>query len=45
MGGTLIVVGVIALLFSRSKKRGWDRDCLIGGIVAIIAGIITTTAC
>lgn len=40
MGGPLITLGVFALLFGHSKKHGWDRDCLIGGVVAIVAGVV-----
>jgi hypothetical protein len=40
MGSSLIVLGVLALLFAYSKKHGWDRDCLIGSLVAISAGIL-----
>lgn len=39
MGGSLITIGVLALMFGYSRKHGWDRDCLIGGTVAIAAGV------
>lgn len=41
MGGSLIALGFIALSCSYSKRHGWDRDCLIGSAMAIIAGLVS----
>lgn len=41
MGGSLIALGFIALGCSYSKRHGWDRDCLIGSAMAIIAGLVS----
>ncbi len=40
MGGWLLALGFVGLTLSYSKKKGWDRDCLIGGIIGIGAGIV-----
>lgn len=40
MGSSLITLGVLALCCSYGKRHGWDRDCVIGGTVAVVAGIL-----
>lgn len=40
MGGSLIALGVLVLLFTYSKKHGWDKDCLTGSLIAISAGLL-----
>ena len=40
MGAMLVALGVLALMCSHSKKWGWERDCVIGGIIGIVVGVV-----
>lgn len=44
MGIFLIFLGVLAMLCAHTKKYGWERDVVLGGLIAIFAGILLTVS-
>lgn len=44
MGAMLVALGALALMCSHSKRYGWERDCVIGGIVGIVVGLVLIAA-
>lgn len=44
MGAMLVALGAMALMCSHSKRWGWERDCIIGGILGIVVGVIMIAA-